>query len=538
MAKTSEPYVRDLEFRGFIEGLTFKSNAQPTCHYFGGVPYALPPVGPFRWRKPRPLPSCYRYGTRANPGRYTGGTALCPQPGFDSDLPDMTLWDEDCLQCNIWMPVGEPPAGGWPVFFNIHGGFLQFGNPNSGDLSAILSETSAKFICVMPAYRLNVFGFLASEELGQNFDSSDIVSNVGFWDIRLALEWTHKNISYFGGDASNITIGGYSAGSHATFHQLAYELGLPDSKAIARRAIMWSNGPGVQPKSTSEAQEQFEELLTALKIPLGVSPTEKLARLRALDAPTLIKASMRVKHHQFRATTDGHFVRHGLMKEIDNGIFAERMKRRGIKLLIGECKDEHFIYGLWRPPKNSLESLFNRLQADYPIRACETLVKYYYPGDKLPADCKDWPDAFGRIYADIQIHMLERGFVNALVQHGAGELIYRYRMEWRAKCVDKTFPKEWGVTHGADYPTWMWGNGETLLKKEKTLVKNSFHDLFAKFLNGEEMDWGTTDPLHIRTLTPKGTVVCGEDPMLERGLEVWRLLQSVGVTGDTIMSKI
>jgi carboxylesterase type B len=402
----------------------------------------------------------------------------------------------------------------------------------------MLSETSAKFICVKPAYRLNLFGFLASKDLGQNFDSNDIVANVGFWDLRHALEWTHKNISYFGGDASNITIGGYSAGAHATFHQLAYDLGLPDSKSIVRRAIMWSNGPGIQPKTTTEAQEQFDELLTALNIPLSASPTEKLAKLRALDPPTLVKASMRIKHHQFRGTTDGAFVRHGLFKEIDNGVFAERMKRRGIKLLIGECRDEHFVYGTWRPPKNSLESLFKRIQADYPLRACEALVNYYYPDDKLPADCKDWQDAFGRIYADIQIHMMERGFVHALVQHGAGDLIYRYRMEWRAKCVDRRLPKEWGVTHGSDMEIWFWGNGQNLPKKEKRIVREAFHDLFARFLIGEEMDWGTTDPLHVRVLTPKGTVVCGVDSMLESGLEVWRLLQKVGVTGDVRTAKL
>ena len=113
MQKISEPYLRDLEPRGFVEGLTFKdkSSGRPLCHYFGGIPYALPPVGPFRWQKPRPLPSSFRYGTRVNPGRYTGGTGVCPQPGFGKDI-DTRLWDEDCLQCNIWMPVGTPPDEG------------------------------------------------------------------------------------------------------------------------------------------------------------------------------------------------------------------------------------------------------------------------------------------------------------------------------------------------------------------------------------------------------------------------------------------
>jgi len=110
----TRPYLLDLSLRGFIEGLTHLSptSNQPLCHYFGGLPYALPPVGPYRWRKPRPLPACYRYGHRSNPGKFAGGAALCPQPGFLAGPPDKTLFDEDCLQLNIWVPVGEAPEGG------------------------------------------------------------------------------------------------------------------------------------------------------------------------------------------------------------------------------------------------------------------------------------------------------------------------------------------------------------------------------------------------------------------------------------------
>jgi len=99
-----------------------------------------------------------------------------------------------------------------PADLETDGGFLQFGSPNTINPSALLSETDCKCIVVAPGYRLNAFGFLASRELQQDSTPDGAVGNYGFWDQRLALEWTHKNISYFGGDASNVTVAGYSAG--------------------------------------------------------------------------------------------------------------------------------------------------------------------------------------------------------------------------------------------------------------------------------------------------------------------------------------
>lgn len=111
MTKLSRPYYIDLQFRGHIEGLTYlDQDSNPQCHFFGGVPFALPPLGPFKFQKPRALPTCYRYGSKRNPARFTGGCGLCPQPGASEQAA--SDWDEDCLQSNIWVPVGSPPPEG------------------------------------------------------------------------------------------------------------------------------------------------------------------------------------------------------------------------------------------------------------------------------------------------------------------------------------------------------------------------------------------------------------------------------------------
>jgi hypothetical protein len=114
MSKPSQPYYCDLQFRGFIEGLTYIDNdSKPACHFFGGVPYALPPL---RFNRPRSLPPCYRYGTKANPARFTRGCGICPQPSFNAKKLDEISWDEDCLQSNIWIPTGVAPAEGMVRF--------------------------------------------------------------------------------------------------------------------------------------------------------------------------------------------------------------------------------------------------------------------------------------------------------------------------------------------------------------------------------------------------------------------------------------
>lgn len=417
------------------------------------------------------------------------------------------------------------------------GGFLQLGSPNGLDLRALLSESPVQSIIVAPAYRLNIFGFLASPEILES--CADVAVNLGFWDQRMALQWTYENISYFGGDASNITIGGYSAGSHSVFHQLAYDLGVPENKAIIKRALMLSNGPGMQPKDLGETQVQFEQLLKALELPTDLPVQEKLARLRMLDAKTLIEISNKIQLHQFRAVTDGAFVRHGLLNELSNGVFAERIKRRKIKLIIGECSDEHHVYGTWKTPKPGYESMLCRLEADYPREACKVLMSHYFPDRRLPSKYKSWQAAFGHIYADVQIHALERGMVDALVKHGAGDLIYRYRIEWRARCVDKRLPRSWGVSHTSDMDIWFWGNGDELQHSEKAIIAKAFHVPLSRFLEGEDMIWGTQSAMQLRTLKSDGSVAIEGDMQLDEGLRLWNALKQVGATGfSTRVSKL
>lgn len=525
---------------GHIEGLTVTSNSpgQPgQVHYFGGLPYALPPIGDYRFRAPRKLPSYYTYGTAVNPGRFTGGTACCPQPP-SRNPPDPSQVDEDCLHLNIWVPSGDAPVGGWPVCFYIHGGFLQWGSANWKPEAPVplLTDSAFRAIMVVPAYRLNSLGFLTSNEFAEeaNRNGGEPVGNMGLWDQRAALEWTSDNISIFGGDPNNITVAGYSAGAFSAFHQLAHELYfVPTANSIIKRIIMLSNGPGMQPKTLEEHQAQFDEYIARLGISPELDGASKLAKLRSISSQQLIDVQKEMKISEFRVLADGTFISRSLSSLVESGDFAQRMKSRAITLLSGECRDEHSIYYFWRTPQDSSDSVYTRLCAEYPEKIVIKLMRYYCGNPKddayeLPAGYKDWRDFFGRIYANLQVHHSQRGFQNALFRHGLqpGKDVLRYRLDRRLACIDETMPIEWGVTHSSDIPVWFWGFdvASGLTSEEKQWLRG-WNQGFAAFVKGDVVEWGPTKAKEMRRWRSDGQTDVWEDDLWEKGLEAWAVVQ-------------
>ena len=547
MKKNAKSYKFRAGSLGYLEGLTLSTESSVALHYFGGLPYALPPIGLNRFRHPRKLPSGFIYGTEACPGRFNGGGNACPQPP-SRNPPDPSTVDEDCLQLNIWIPAMKAPKDGWPVLFYIHGGFLQVGSPNwkPDSLVPLLGDSAFKAIVVMPAYRLNVFGFLAGKALASEARSTDTEAfdNMGLWDQRMALKWVHENVRNFNGDPSNITIGGYSAGAYSSFYQLAHELyQVPARDCIIRRVIMLSNGPGARPRTLEEHQAQFDELVSTLNIPASASDAEKLARLRALPWWLLVDAQRKLKLSEFKPLADGVFSPQDLFAKINSGDFGRRMQDRGISLLSGECRDEHTTYRNWRTPDNSFSSLRVRLCAEYPEDVVESVLRRYCgrisppflfssrlceEQASLPPHCRDWQDLFGRIYADLQVHGLQRGFYNALCKGGGlepGKDFHRYSLHRRVDCVKATLSVDLGVTHTSDLPLWFWGSDFPggLTEEEKKWLRG-WNETFAAFVKGERVDWGLTRPSEARRWKENGETDVWEDDRWEEGLELWSIV--------------
>lgn len=285
---------------GRIQGLR-----EGTLDVFKGIPYAAPPIGKLRWKPPVPAKP-WRGIKQATKYGYA-----CYQPGptlssvYESKPVPMS---EDCLTLNIWAPKDARNA---PVFFWIYGGAL-WGGSNRDALydGAHLAEHGVVVVSIN--YRLGPLGWLALPALSAE-SPYGVSGNYGLLDQIAALHWVRANIAAFGGDPSNVTIAGESAGALSVMYLMAspQARGL-FAKAIAESAYMISMPELKQAKyGIPSAEASGTKLMQALHV-------SNLAQLRAMDPATLTNAAAKDGYAPW-VTVDGHFVPHQLVEIFDKG---------------------------------------------------------------------------------------------------------------------------------------------------------------------------------------------------------------------------
>jgi len=192
------------------------SNAATALNVWKGIRYASPPIGELRWQAPQPP-----IDDRSEVIQATSIPHQCPQAsrneGSKVAAVNETITSpgsEDCLFLNVFSPQN---ASNVPVFVWIHGG--GYGEGNGGqDLSDLINTNNNGFVGVTIQYRLGAFGFLSSDEVNR-FG----VVNAGIRDQTFALQWVQSYIGLFGGNASQVTIAGESAGAGSVMLQtIAY----------------------------------------------------------------------------------------------------------------------------------------------------------------------------------------------------------------------------------------------------------------------------------------------------------------------------
>ena len=272
---------------------------------FKGIPYALPPVGSARWRPPTPMPRW----TGTIKAIEFGAACLQPKPTLSNIYTRNPMpMSEDCLTLNIWAPIHANNA---PIFFWIYGGALVGGASREENYDG--ARLAARGIVVVSInYRLGVLGWLAHPELSKE-SPLGVSGNYGLLDQIEALRWVQHNIRAFGGDPSNVTIAGESAGALSVMYLMAAPpaRGL-FAKAIAESAYMIST-PELKKASfgSPSAEESGVKLLAALHV-------SDIAAMRAMDAGKLSLAAPAAGYAPW-GTIDGHLLLRQLVDVFDRG---------------------------------------------------------------------------------------------------------------------------------------------------------------------------------------------------------------------------
>ncbi len=259
--------------QGAVEGL---KSADGQTIIFRGIPYAQPPVGDLRFRRPQEHEpwagtlSCKEFGDSC-PQADLSADPFYGKEFYDVPLPALS---EDCLYLNIWTPETAGPDSKLPVLFWIHGGAFMHG---SGSEKEFDGEGFAKdgVILVTINYRVNVFGFFAHPELEKK-NPEGVSGNYGILDQIFALWWVRENIGNFGGDPDKITIFGQSAGCMS----VQTIVSSPLSKGMLRGAILQSGG-GIRALGTTASKEQICSVSQKLMDHLHASTLEELRKVPA-----------------------------------------------------------------------------------------------------------------------------------------------------------------------------------------------------------------------------------------------------------------
>ncbi|KAJ5154431.1 Carboxylesterase type B [Penicillium coprophilum] len=269
--------------QGHVVGTQLKDSFPQLVDAFLGVPYALPPVGERRFRPAAKVLSssdtidASKYGPAA-PGKalLSGGPKL--------------VQSEDCLTANIFRPAGSNETDNLPVAVYLHGGAFNRGSAAMHNTASMVAWSERPFVAVSFGYRIGALGFLPS-----SVSQKEGVLNLGLRDQVHLLQWVQENIASFGGDPTNVTLFGLSAGAHSIGHHLLnYD---PKKSPLFHRVIIESGAPtsrAVRPYNAKVHEDQFADFLQEVGCPASLTEAEIFPFLRSLPTLTVTNAQTAV----------------------------------------------------------------------------------------------------------------------------------------------------------------------------------------------------------------------------------------------------
>lgn len=252
---------------GKSEQVEFMGEQKPVTRFLG-VPYAKPPVGERRLKRPEP------FGSFTESYNATYFRPHCMQS--DNVNPSVKHFgmSEDCLHLNIFIPGSTVSTQiKYAVMVFIHGGGFIYSGAEifSGDTLSSFNDV----VVVTINYRLNTFGFLSNGTMSSG--------NMGLWDQKLAIQWVHDHISEYSGDEKNVTLFGNSAGAASVLYQALN----PSNRGLFKRIIAQSGSVLAQWAQQYNPAEVYSEFITKMNCSSDLN-NDILQCLQSLPAEVLV----------------------------------------------------------------------------------------------------------------------------------------------------------------------------------------------------------------------------------------------------------
>jgi para-nitrobenzyl esterase len=392
---------------------------------FKGIPYAEPPVGELRLSAPVPkepwdgVLDAVKFGP------------IAMQPyGFNTPQPRPVQSEKDCLTLNIWTPGIDNSKR--PVMFWIHGGSFIYGTGTSPISYGTNLAQRGNVVVVTINYRLGAFA---------NLFFSEATPNVGILDQVIALEWVRDNIENFGGDPSNVTIFGESAGGAAVCTLMA----MPKAKGLFKRVIPQSGAAYPLGFRLNALKQTTKLTLEELNI-----KADDLDGFRKLSAIDIVKATFRLEKKLF---STGARLTHG--PYVDGEILPQHPLRaisdgyaKDIELMIGTNLDETKFWHQFYPdfkemepemlPKLLTRSLQGTVEKEYDLEGIIDTYRTSRTESNLQVSPQDILDAFD---TDHRFRISAVKFAEAQSKHQKSTFMYLF--SWR-------LPNLYGSMHGLE----------------------------------------------------------------------------------------
>ncbi|MBN1410056.1 MAG: carboxylesterase family protein [Spirochaetales bacterium] len=321
---------------GKIQGSTDRENT----FSWKGIPYALPPVGQLRWKKPRrhwPWKNTLlagRFGEQAS-------QILAVVGGI--------VGSEDCLFLNIWRP--QSTERGLPVYVFLHGGGNDIGSANAvTDYYGCGVAGKSNMVFVSLNYRLGIFGWFLHPALAEDKDPADDSGNYGTLDIVAALSWIRENITAFGGDPDRVTLAGHSSGGMNVLALLTSPL----ASGLFHRAVVESAYDLTVSRETALAfaEGMVARLLVRDRLAPDRNAAEKAAsgmskeELRKYLYSKSVKQLLEVQEHDFLGMTENPaIIADGYVLPEEGGkVFETGAWPNKVPLILGTNRDETKLF--------------------------------------------------------------------------------------------------------------------------------------------------------------------------------------------------